>query len=127
LRKLNTLIAVLEVACAKVRKSLEGPNADVERLGRIQKNLGDTLRVCLRAKEALERCDKLPPDLTLQLGSAESAASADGQEPAAARLGVLVELSSAAEAEKFHRLGPIDPREIRACDLDGLCEKLLEL
>jgi hypothetical protein len=36
LRKLNTLIAVLEVACAKVRRTLTGPNPDVERLTRIQ-------------------------------------------------------------------------------------------
>ena len=54
-RKLNCLIAVLEVACAKVRRSLTGPDADTERLTRIQKNLQDTLNVCQRAKRALER------------------------------------------------------------------------
>ncbi len=127
LRKLNTLIAVLEVARAKVLRSLEGPNADVERLTRIQKNLGDTLRVCLRAKLALERCDKLPADLPAQLAQATSSAVIPAHEPMSARLGVLVELSSAAEAEKFHKLGPIDPREIRTCDLDVLCQRLLEL
>jgi hypothetical protein len=128
LRKLNTLIAVLEVACAKVRKSLEGPEADVERLHRIQKNLADTLRVCLRAREALERCSRLPNDVTLQLGPAlHPTPQGEAQESAAAPLGVLVELSSAAEAEKFHKLGPIDPREVRSCDLDVLCQKLLSL
>jgi hypothetical protein len=126
LRKLNTLIAVLEVACAKVRRSLEGPNADVARLERIQKNLGETLRVCVRAREALERCEKLPAELTLQLGQNE-ASREKGAEVGPARLGALVELSSHAEAVKFHRLGPIDPREVRACDLDALCQKLLTL
>src|SRR5262245_14467636 len=58
LRKLNTLIAVLEVACAKVRRSLEGPNPDVERLTRIQSNLKETLQVCLRAKRALDQCEQ---------------------------------------------------------------------
>ena len=36
MRKLNTLIAVLEVACAKVRQSLSGPDPDIDRLNRIQ-------------------------------------------------------------------------------------------
>src|SRR5262245_2770557 len=58
LRKLNTLIAVLEVACAKVRRSLAGADPDVERLTRIQNNLKETLQVCLRAKRALERCEQ---------------------------------------------------------------------
>ena len=58
LRKLNTLIAVLEVACAKVRRSLAGTDPDVARLTRIQNNLKETLQVCLRAKCALERCEQ---------------------------------------------------------------------
>ncbi len=128
LRKLNTLIAVLEVACAKVRRSLEGPNADVERLARIQTNLNETLRVCQRAKMALERCEKLPSELTAQLMQASGPSDApQGSEAQSVRLGALIELSSAAEAEKFQRLGPIDPREIRACDLDALCRRLLDL
>ena len=54
MRKLNCLIAVLEVATAKVDRSIEGPGADVERLGRIRTNLRGTLDVCLRARAALE-------------------------------------------------------------------------
>ena len=50
--KLNTLIAVIEVACAKVRQSLAGPDPDVDRLSRIHKNLKETLGVCMRAKRA---------------------------------------------------------------------------
>ena len=36
-----------------------------------------------------------------------------------------VEMSSSEEAEKFERLGPIDPTEVRSCDLDVLCRQLL--
>lgn len=126
LRKLNTLIAVLEVACAKVRRSLEGPDPDIERLTRIQNNLKETLQVCLRAKRALERCDLKKPG-----EAAEAASAAPAQLPAAAsapraqdaRAG---ELTSVDEQRKFQRLGPIDLREVRACDLDQLCKKLLD-
>ena len=43
MRKLNCLIAVLEVAHAKVKKSLSGPKPDVTRLRKIQTNLTSTL------------------------------------------------------------------------------------
>ena len=129
LRKLNTLIAVLEVACAKVRRSLASPEADTDRLERIQKNLTETLQVCLRAKTALERSEKLPEDLPAgltrlspQSESPDSEVDASGD----SLRGSAVEMSSRDEAEKFERLGPIDAQEIRACDLDDLCGRLLE-
>jgi len=121
LRKLNTLIAVLEVACAKVRRSLAGPEPDVERLTRIQNNLKETLSVCLRAKSALERCEE-------QSGSQAAALErllpqqASSAQPAAEKRG---ELGTVDEQRKFERLGPIDLREVRACDLDELCQKLI--
>lgn len=125
LRKLNTLIAVLEVACAKVRRSLEGPNPDVERLTRIQSNLKETLQVCLRAKRALDQCDQkaaapeAPAERPLpQLPPHKPAA------PKPVPAGEA-ELSSTDEQRKFQRLGPIDLREVRACDLDILCQKLM--
>ena len=125
LRKLNTLIAVLEVACAKVRRSLEGPDPDVERLTRIQQNLKETLQVCLRAKRALERCEQrraedapaaepTPAQLPPKTPEAQPAQDAKG------------ELVSLEEQRKFQRLGPIDLREVRACDLDLLCQRLLD-
>jgi hypothetical protein len=124
LRKLNTLIAVLEVACAKVRRSLAGPDPDVERLTRIQNNLKETLQVCLRAKRALERCEQKPAELPgrpepvpAQLPPAQASQSAE--------VGKLGELVSKDEMRKFQRLGPIDLREVRACDLDILCQKLM--
>jgi hypothetical protein len=124
LRKLNTLIAVLEVACAKVRRSLASPSPDVARLTRIQNNLEDTLQVCQRAKRALERCE--------QAGAGKTPA-AEGKDvprlPAPPRREpkeeVRAELSSDEEKRKFERLGPIDLREVRACDLDALCRRLL--
>ncbi len=123
LRKLNTLIAVLEVACAKVRRSLEGPDPDVERLSRIQKNLQDTLSVCIRAKRALERCDRMPTQLPSSLTQPPRLPAPAA--PAASEKSVSGELLSTEEKRKFERLGPIDLREVRACDLDELCQKLL--
>ena len=127
LRKLNTLIAVLEVACAKVRRSLAGPDADIERLLRIQKNLKDTLQVCQRAKKALEHCERLPADLPPGLALLPApAASAPAASEAQRANGQGIELSSSEEQKKFEQLGPIDLREVRACDLDALCRQLLD-
>ena len=121
LRKLNTLIAVLEVACAKVRRSLAGPDPDIARLTRIQSNLRETLQVCLRAKQALERCEQSPT------GAAEPLREAivPAHLPAKPAPEAAAELSSRDEQRKFQRLGPIDLREVRACDLDDLCQKLI--
>jgi hypothetical protein len=127
LRKLNTLIAVLEVACAKVRRSLAGSDPDVERLTRIQNNLKETLQVCLRAKNALERCERNgieraeaaappPQEVVPQLPAAREPEPIDA---------MWDELVSKQEQRKFQRLGPIDLREVRACDLDALCQKLM--
>lgn len=129
MRKLNTLIAVLEVACSKVRRSLAGPEPDTERLNRIHKNLRDTLRVCTRAKSALERRERLPDDLPAHLrqavgehGLAPPAATGRRQKIAG---GNAIEMSSREESEKFDRLGPIHAAEIRDVDLDELCRRLL--
>ena len=119
LRKLNTLIAVLEVACAKVRRSLQGPDPDVERLTRIHKNLKDTLGVCQRAKTALHRREELPADLPPVLGI-------EGHhELVAETLGGSPDLDGDAERQKFAGLDPITSAEIRAVDLDELCNRLL--
>ena len=131
MRKLNTLIAVLEVACVKVRRSLNGPDADVERLQRIQKNLKDTLQVCMRAKKALERCERLPKDLTIQLGKIQpqGAKGKENKETVGAngQKGSNIEMSSPEELEKFSKLGPIESKEIRSCNLDDLCRQLLDI
>lgn len=134
MRKLNTLIAVLEVANAKVRRSLAGPAPDVAKLTRIKTNLQNTLEVCLRAKAALEKRGSLPQGLSSELTRAvnpemlDVARLADPQGQAAARgpraRGSRVEMSSLEEAEKFRRLGRIEPAMVWACDLDELSRRL---
>jgi|SRR5688572_25237354 len=126
LRKLNTLIAVLEVACAKVRRSLAGPEPDIARLTRIQSNLKETLQVCLRAKLALERCEqpRTQPGEPVSEAVVPVRLPAKPAQPDAAA-GSAGELGSRDEQRKFQRLGPIDLREVRACDLDVLCQKLI--
>ena len=129
MRKLNCLIAVLEVAGAKVRRSLAAPAADVERLTRIKKNLQDTLDVCLRAKTALEKRGALPPGLGSELSQAVDPRLVDvarleapARQPAAR--GRAVELASARERAKFARLAPIEPAMVWSCDLDELAARL---
>jgi len=130
MRKLNTLIAVLEVANAKVRRSLSGPAPDVERLTRILRNLQDTLEICLRAKAALEKRAALPEGLSKDLARAVNADLIDASRLAApgalappAR-GAQAEMSSAAEARKFEHMGRIRESELRAVDLDQLARRL---
>lgn len=126
LRKLNCLIAVLEVATAKVKKSLAGPDADTERLTRIRSNLQNTLDVCLRARAALERREALPKDVAGNLVSVvgeglptplrpEPRTTKEKRERAA-----RLETASNDEREKFARLGPIDPRQAKMIDFDAL-------
>ena len=132
-RKLDCLIAVLEVATAKVRRSLAGPDADVERLQRIEKNLADTLQVCKRAKLALERREKLPEELPFQLDQVVQKSGLDipptdaapsGPKPRSTPQGMVIEMSSAEEYEHFKQLDPIGGDEIASCDLDELCRQL---
>ena len=124
LRKLNTLIAVLEVACAKVRRSLAGPDPDIARLTRIQGNLKETLGVCLRAKQALERCEQARAQASEPACEAVVPVQLPAK-PERPELAARGELNSRDEQRKFQRLGPIDLREVRACDLDELCQKLI--
>jgi hypothetical protein len=118
LRKLNTLIAVLEVACAKVHRSLQGSTPDIERLTRIEKNLRNTLSVCQRAKGALHRHEQLPADLPSMLGMSETEQLIEAESTAA------TSEVTADKGEKLSNLGPITKDEIRSVDLDDLCDRL---
>lgn len=132
MRKLNCLIAVLEVATAKVKKSLDGPAADVERLARIRTNLQSTLDVCLRARAALERREALPKDLPENLtrvmeGAPEPAVSAPAftqRKPKNLPRGASTELDSNDERRKFRNMGAIDRRQIALVDFEDLCRRL---
>jgi len=127
MRKLNCLIAVLDVACTKVRRSLAGPNPDIERLTRIQANLTKTLKVCRKAKLALERREALPDDLPASLSQVVGEMN-QSQESAAKKrrmpTGAYIEMSSNSEVEKFRLLGPIDKHEFTSLDFDELAAKL---
>lgn len=68
LRKLDKLIAVLKLAYDKVSRSLAGSSVDVEKLGRIQDRLHDTLETCSQARAALEDQGRLSPELLAELG-----------------------------------------------------------
>lgn len=132
MRKLNTLIAVLEVANAKVRRSLAGPAPDVERLTRIKKNLADTLEVCLRARAALEKRGNLPQGLSSDLARAVNPDLLDAvrlagpgqvEIPRPPR-GRAIEMSDAREAERFAALGRIERGMLDEVDLDELARRL---
>jgi hypothetical protein len=116
LRKLNTLIAVLEVACAKVRRSWKAPIRTSSASPRIHKNLKDTLSVCQKAKGALQRQEQLPAGLPPLLGLEGGAEHFGAPKPV---------LRPPAEALKFSELAPITADEIRAVDLEDLCRRLL--
>jgi hypothetical protein len=128
MRKLNCLIAVLEVATAKVKKSLDSPSADMERLVRIRSNLQSTLDVCLRARAALERREALPKELPANLAQVvDDVAFEPGEKklPVKKRSGrARNEFTSKDERIKFKRLPPIDARLIRSCDLEALTRRL---
>jgi hypothetical protein len=127
MRKLNCLIAVLEVATAKVRQSMAQPEADQERLARIRTNLQSTLDVCLRARVALERREGLPREVSSQLAQAvQEEATFLGEVPRRhrARHAAPLETSSEGERAKFEKLAPIARRELRQVDLEDLMRKL---
>ena len=130
MRKLNCLIAVLEVAKAKVRRSLAGPAPDVDRLTRIKKNLKETLDVCVRARSALERKGSLPKGLSVDLAKAvdPDAIGADALRAAVKRnapqRGPQVEMGSKEELERFKELGKISADELSGVDFDELTRRL---
>ncbi|MEM8711042.1 MAG: hypothetical protein AAGG01_08825 [Planctomycetota bacterium] len=124
MRKLNTLIAVLEVASAKVDRSIDGPGADIERLAKIRTNLTSTLEVCRRARKALERREELPEGLPENLAEVVRSAGKHRIEPKRLPIGAGAEMSSADERRRFERMGSIKGEEIAEVDLDDLAAKL---
>lgn len=120
MRKLNALIAVLQVATAKVRKSMQGPAPDTERLVKIQANLNGTLEVCQRARRALERREALPEGLPENLAAVISVSSLDQLPP-----GSEAEMSSSSEKNRFEKLGRISESELREVDM-GELERLFQ-
>jgi hypothetical protein len=149
MRKLNCLIAVLEVATAKVKKSMDGSPPDAERLARICANLQSTLEVCQRARAALEKRQATepggasvakeqaltvrpappPPSRRPRTGSKSKDERPRSHEKPAAKWGKGIrqpssDLATDGERRKFAKLPPIDRRSIASCDLDELSRRL---
>lgn len=120
LTKLNCLIAVLEVAIAKITRSMDVPGANEDRLVRIRVNLENTLSICNRARQTLEKGSVEATQSTTQ----SLPATLDGRRKMTYR--DYVELSSIDEYRKFRTLAPIQPEDIAAADIDGLVARLLE-
>jgi len=127
MRKLNCLIAVLEVATAKVKKSLADPAADTERLARIRTNLQSTLDVCVRARTALERREALPKELPENLSQVieeTKVVEVRGKDRRVNRGPAQKGELRKDERRKFESMGSIQKAEIVKVDLDELTRKL---
>ena len=111
--KLNCLIAVLEVAIAKIQKSMDLPGANEERLLKIRSNLENTLSICHRAKQTLERT-----------GPGTKAVTAKNTEKAQMTARDYIELSSIDEYRKFRKMAPISKDELGSIDFDELARRL---
>ena len=120
LTKLNCLIAVLEVAIAKISRSMDLPGANEERLLKIKSNLENTFSICNRAKQSLE---------INMAGGAPTTVRAS-RKRLAPRGGMsyrdYVELSSIEEYQKFKSLPPIASQDLHSFDMEDLLRKLAD-
>jgi len=123
MRKLNTLIAVLEVANAKVDRSLDGPAPDMDRLMKIRTNLTSTLEVCKRARRALERRETLPEGLPENLAEVVRTAGKHHRLPKRLPAGSSAEMSSDAERRRFENMGRITKSDVEEVDFDDLASR----
>lgn len=114
--KLNCLIAVLEVAIAKIAKSMDLPGANEERLLKIRSNLENTLSICHRAKQTLDRT----------AGNAKSGAKRSDDSRANMSARDYVELTSIDEYRKFRQMTPIAKDDIAKIDFDELARRLTD-
>lgn len=112
--KLNCLIAVLEVAIGKIQKSMDLPGANEERLLKIRSNLENTLSICHRAKQTLDRT--APASKTAVARSDKAQMSARD----------YVELSSIDEYRKFRKMPPLTKEELGSIDFDDLARRFAE-
>ena len=120
LTKLNCLVAVLEVAIAKISRSMDLPGANQERLLKIRSNLQNTLSICKRAKKTLESGLS---QTTTALTKAQKAGSSERRKMSYRD---YVELSSIGEYRKFKHLPPISADEVNEVDVDSLIDELFD-
>lgn len=110
--KLNCLIAVLEVAITKITKSMDTPGANGDRLTKVRGNLENTLSICHRAKQTLDRT---------QANEQTARRDSEGKFMTARD---YVELTSIEEYRKFRNMTPITKNEVDAIDFDDLSRRL---
>jgi hypothetical protein len=111
--KLNCLIAVLEVAITKIAKSMGLPGANEERLLKIRSNLENTLAICHRAKQTLEKTGNSGRALAVRDNDRTKMTARD-----------YVELSSIDEYRKFKKMSPIQRAEFDIVDFEELARRL---
>jgi len=116
LTKLNCLVAVLEVAIGKIAKSMDIPGANEERLLKIRTNLENTLAICNRAKDTLQRTASASGAAQIKKSAPKSGMTARD----------YVELSSIEEYLKFRKMAPIAQDDIESIDFDELTRQLTE-
>lgn len=116
--KLNCLIAVLEVAIAKISKSMETPGANEDRLTKIRGNLENTLSICHRAKKTL--------DMTAGKTRSSKRIGEVAQQGNGMTARDYVELTSIDEYRKFRTMPPITQGELESIDFDELSRRLTE-
>ena len=121
LTKLNCLIAVLQVAVAKITRSMELPGANEERLTKIRGNLENTMSICNRAKNTLE---KGLNESAKQQRALESGQPSESSDKMSYR--DYIELSSIDEYKKFKVLPPISTGDLDSLDIDDLMRKLAD-
>ena len=121
LTKLNCLIAVLQVAVAKITRSMELPGANEERLTKIRGNLENTMSICNRAKSTLE---KGLSESARQQRALESGQPSEPSDKMSYR--DYIELSSIDEYKKFKTLPPISTGDLDSLDIDDLIRKLAD-
>jgi hypothetical protein len=110
--KLNCLIAVLEVAITKITKSMDTPGANEDRLTKVRGNLENTLSICHRAKQTLDRS---------QANKQTASRNSEGKLMTARD---YVELTSIEEYRKFRNMTPITKTEAESIDFDDLARRL---
>ena len=115
---------MLEVASAKVKRSLDGPDPDMDRLIKIRTNLSSTLEVCKRARRALQRRESLPEGLPENLAEVVRTAGRVKRFPKRLPVGSIAEMTSSEERKRFEHMGRITPSDLEGVDLDQLALKL---
>lgn len=108
--KLNCLIAVLEVAITKITKSMDTPGANEDRLTKVRRNLENTLSICHRAKQTLDRTEVSKQVVRCDNGSMTARD--------------YVELTSIEEYQKFRAMTPITKNEVESIDFEDLERRL---